>query len=165
MMALPLSFDLYTCSIALLLKKCRIMTAITTNARQMASFLSELVFAPSFTGVTGVWVFIISKDLQDVMEIKITGRGFTTENSVPALTGFETKSTHHHNPGQCSGTNPSSSKSNSSVGGPDSPISALIRPYPCLKYCTSLSCFFAASIVSNVPRFLRLFVLGFFFRE
>src|SRR6266513_2246770 len=34
-----------------------------------------------------------------------------------------------------------------------------------LKYCTAFSCFFAAAFVSNVPRFLRLPVFGFFFRE
>jgi hypothetical protein len=35
----------------------------------------------------------------------------------------------------------------------------------CLKYCTARSCFFAAASVLNVPRFLRLFVFGFFFLE
>ena len=34
-----------------------------------------------------------------------------------------------------------------------------------LKYCTAFSCFFAAARVLNVPRFLRLPVFGFFFRE
>ena len=34
-----------------------------------------------------------------------------------------------------------------------------------LKYCTAFSCFSAAAFVLNVPRFLRLPVLGFFFRE
>jgi hypothetical protein len=34
-----------------------------------------------------------------------------------------------------------------------------------LKYCTAFSCFFAAARVLNVPRFRRLPVLGFFFRE
>ena len=34
-----------------------------------------------------------------------------------------------------------------------------------LKYCTALSCFFAAPRVLNVPRFLRFPVFGFFFLE
>lgn len=34
-----------------------------------------------------------------------------------------------------------------------------------LKYCTAFSCFLAAERVLNVPRFLRLPVFGFFFRE
>lgn len=34
-----------------------------------------------------------------------------------------------------------------------------------LKYCTARSCFFAASRVSNVPRFRRFPVFGSFFRE
>src|ERR1041385_4208899 len=34
-----------------------------------------------------------------------------------------------------------------------------------LKYCTAFSCFFAAVLVLNVPRFLRLPVFGFFLRE
>jgi hypothetical protein len=34
-----------------------------------------------------------------------------------------------------------------------------------LKYCTAFSCFFAAVLVLNVPRFLRFPVFGFFLRE
>ena len=34
-----------------------------------------------------------------------------------------------------------------------------------LEYCTAFSCFFAAARVLNVPRFLRLPVFAFFFRE
>ena len=37
--------------------------------------------------------------------------------------------------------------------------------YRRLKYCTACSCFFACDFVVNVPRFLRLPVFGFFFRE
>jgi hypothetical protein len=40
------------------------------------------------------------------------------------------------------------------------------RHFQCLlKYCTSRSCFFAADSDLNVPKFRRLFVFGFFFRE
>src|SRR6185437_3627465 len=37
--------------------------------------------------------------------------------------------------------------------------------HPCLKYWISRSCFLAASRLSKVPRFLRLFVFGSFLRE
>ena len=44
------------------------------------------------------------------------------------------------------------------------PTGDRIQPWR-LKYCTARSCFFAASRVSNVPRFLRFPVFGFFFTE
>lgn len=37
--------------------------------------------------------------------------------------------------------------------------------YRRLKNCTAFSCFFAAALVVNVPRFRRFPVLGFFLRE
>jgi hypothetical protein len=44
-------------------------------------------------------------------------------------------------------------------------IAPLLLVYPFLKNCTARSCFFAAAIEENVPKFRRLPVLGFFLRE
>ena len=52
------SLVLYKFSIALLLKACRINTAITTRARQIASFRSVLFFRSFFAGAAGVVIFI-----------------------------------------------------------------------------------------------------------